>query len=402
MSFHGFISVSFFSQVVCRTCYHISATGEPEQPRLLPSSQLISAPPTSIAPAAIIPKYATPEPDEQQTGKRADTGSSSNTDTSSDSENDGEQQETTVPKWTAHVDTDDTAGDVPNPDHSNNDDASQSDSKSLEADTVDDAYQSASDDESPAREISPPYQLPKTKNRGKAGHGRSRPLQSATIRAVDSDDSGPQRIRTIQPRRARAPDLPLIFPPIPKRNVSDIISVPAEKISVKGVTAKMFFAKSSLPPKCYEFKVSEKMVPSLPLQVYCSRIDVALLLQAPIEHALLRRIQKSVEKGYRDGLPPHHQESAQMLNPEAGGSQFFVTTTEAFARLSGDEVQAIFRDRHILIPGDSSAPSSFSRKGLAELGSLYAPRDIQCLFIIHHVCLLPHSSLVSEFAESHH
>jgi hypothetical protein len=381
MSFHGFIKVFPFFKVVCLGTYHLTVTGNIGQVALPPSSQ-----PPSIGPSmSTVPPIIT------------------QTETSQDSEDQG------ASSTAQHPDAPGTAGGISDPDHSQNDgplssnysDPQSTDDNNLNpsgshilnpsenddstfsnhADSEGDGDHESTEttDDKVSNQIYAASQTGKKQKHANDMHRPAKPLPSAKITQVDSDDSDSERLPIVRPRRARAPDLPLISPPLPKGNTSDIVSVPADKLSVKGVTAKLFFAESHVPPKDYEFKVSEKMVNSLHFEVlHCTLTSLSSSSQAGIEHNLLKRIQKSIEDGYMNGIPRHHHASAKMLDVRQGSSQFFVTTPEDFAQLSGEDVQGIFRDRHVLIPGGSSKRSSFSRKGLAELGSLYTPRDIQC------------------------
>lgn len=90
-------------------------------------------------------------------------------------------------------------------------------------------------------------------------------------------------------------------------------------------------------------------------------------------------IQQNVERLYRDGQPLHHQDSAAAIeyDPTSETSNFFVTTAEAFDKLDGEQVQAIFRDRNILIPGPAPKDFHFDSQGLGALGSLTTQRQIQ-------------------------
>lgn len=93
----------------------------------------------------------------------------------------------------------------------------------------------------------------------------------------------------------------------------------------------------------------------------------------------MAKIQQSVERLYRDGRPLHHQDSATAIeyDPIGETSNFFVTTAEAFDKLDGEQVQAIFRDRNILIPGPAPKDFHFDSQGLVVLGSLTTKRQIQ-------------------------
>jgi hypothetical protein len=97
------------------------------------------------------------------------------------------------------------------------------------------------------------------------------------------------------------------------------------------------------------------------------------------------KIQQSVERLYQGGRPLHHQDNATDIeyDPTGKTSKFFVTTTEAFNKLDGEQVQAIFRDRNILIPGPAPKDFRFNSQGLVTLGSLTTKREIQGKCISH-------------------
>jgi hypothetical protein len=86
-----------------------------------------------------------------------------------------------------------------------------------------------------------------------------------------------------------------------------------------------------------------------------------------------------VERLYQNGRPLHHLDSARAVHSDLldGRSAFFVTTEAEFQKLKGDQIQAIFRDRHIVIPGPPPDDFHFDHQGLAALGSLTASRQIQ-------------------------
>lgn len=101
-----------------------------------------------------------------------------------------------------------------------------------------------------------------------------------------------------------------------------------------------------------------------------------------MEYPILSEIQSSVERLFKDGKPLHHLDSARALEYDSQASQFFVTSAEDFEKLQAEEVQNIFRDRHILIPGHAPEYIGFDRQGLATLGSLHTQRDIQGEYIL--------------------
>jgi hypothetical protein len=92
---------------------------------------------------------------------------------------------------------------------------------------------------------------------------------------------------------------------------------------------------------------------------------------------MLSEIQTSAERLYQNGTPLHHLDSARSLDYDPQASHFFVTTPEQLEKLTTQEIQEIFRHRHILIPGPPPRDFHFDSQGLATLGSLTAPRQIQ-------------------------
>jgi hypothetical protein len=95
-----------------------------------------------------------------------------------------------------------------------------------------------------------------------------------------------------------------------------------------------------------------------------------------------------MEKLYKDGAPLYHQASAKSLNGPQGSSQFFVTTLEEFSHFKPAQVQAIFRNRHILLLGRPPEGVKFDKDGLSRLGSLTASRFIQGSEILISILLL--------------
>ena len=82
---------------------------------------------------------------------------------------------------------------------------------------------------------------------------------------------------------------------------------------------------------------------------------------------------------YEGDRPRHHQDSAKSLDYQEGLSQFFITSLEDFSRLQPAQVQEVFRNRHIVIPGQPPEDFKFDKRGLSRLASLRAPMNIQGL-----------------------
>ena len=92
---------------------------------------------------------------------------------------------------------------------------------------------------------------------------------------------------------------------------------------------------------------------------------------------MLAEIQANVKRLFQQDKPLHHLDSARALEYDPKGSVFYVTTTQEFDKLDADQIQEIFRRRHILIPGTPEQDVRFDRIGLATLGSFKATREIQ-------------------------
>jgi hypothetical protein len=91
-----------------------------------------------------------------------------------------------------------------------------------------------------------------------------------------------------------------------------------------------------------------------------------------------------VEHLYQNSRPLHHQDSASSLEyvPQSGASAFFVTTIDKLEKLDGEQVQAIFRCRNILISGPAPKDFRFDSQGLANLGPLNVERAMQGIYRI--------------------
>jgi len=78
-------------------------------------------------------------------------------------------------------------------------------------------------------------------------------------------------------------------------------------------------------------------------------------------------------------MPPHYQQNATHASFRNQRSRIYVAD-DHFNTLSAHQVQEIFRDRHILLPGAMSTNINFDRQGLLNLGCLTATCDIQGMF----------------------
>jgi hypothetical protein len=88
-------------------------------------------------------------------------------------------------------------------------------------------------------------------------------------------------------------------------------------------------------------------------------------------------MQKLVEANYVNGQPKHHLKSAQSIQPQEGGSIFFVVTFDNFMKMAASDIQQIARHRHILIRNVPQPHYEWGRTSLAQAGSLTHPRDVQ-------------------------
>jgi hypothetical protein len=95
-----------------------------------------------------------------------------------------------------------------------------------------------------------------------------------------------------------------------------------------------------------------------------------------LDYPLFKSIDKSVKSLFKNGQPLHHLISAKSREYDPASSKFFVTNNEELDQMSPQEVQDIFRHRHILVPGKSSG-KKFDRAALRFLGSMTQKRTIQ-------------------------
>jgi hypothetical protein len=99
--------------------------------------------------------------------------------------------------------------------------------------------------------------------------------------------------------------------------------------------------------------------------------------QAELEYGILSDIQTMVKSGFIDGIPPHHQPSARLQEYDENGSSIFVSDWEDFRKLTAAEVQAIFRNRHILVRNGPVEKVDFTLDSLEMLGSVSRPVCLQ-------------------------
>jgi hypothetical protein len=88
-----------------------------------------------------------------------------------------------------------------------------------------------------------------------------------------------------------------------------------------------------------------------------------------LDLSLLEDFDKAIKAGYVDDLPRH------ISRPSS--SAFYVITEADFNKLSVEDIQDIFRNRHFLVTEMSTPTLKFDGKGLSSLTSLSAITDIQ-------------------------
>jgi hypothetical protein len=104
--------------------------------------------------------------------------------------------------------------------------------------------------------------------------------------------------------------------------------------------------------------------------------DDQLKLQRAHEPRLLKEIQVSIEGLYQNGRPLYHLESARSTAYDAQSSIYVVDFVD-FKKMKPRDVQDVFRHRHILVLGVEVDELEFDLPGLATMGSLNVPRQMQ-------------------------
>jgi hypothetical protein len=100
-----------------------------------------------------------------------------------------------------------------------------------------------------------------------------------------------------------------------------------------------------------------------------------------------------VEQGYVDGKPLHHLPSARDREWAQGQSRIFVVEYDEYSRMSTQEVQRIFRDRHILVINQPDRENGeFGLKALSMLGHLDADLEMQGEKELAHCSLFSYDS----------
>jgi hypothetical protein len=83
---------------------------------------------------------------------------------------------------------------------------------------------------------------------------------------------------------------------------------------------------------------------------------------------------------YKDGKPLHYLDSARSVafDPkDRGVSSIFVVDAADFKRMAPQQVQEVFRHRHILVLGVETEAMKFDLVGLGSMGCLNATRSVQ-------------------------
>lgn len=90
-----------------------------------------------------------------------------------------------------------------------------------------------------------------------------------------------------------------------------------------------------------------------------------------------------VMDGFTDGLPPHLLPSARKKEYTPEASSIFVVDFDDFKSMTAQEVQDIFRHRHILVRNGPVETRPFNLESLEMLGSLTTKVSMQGRFRVH-------------------
>jgi hypothetical protein len=83
------------------------------------------------------------------------------------------------------------------------------------------------------------------------------------------------------------------------------------------------------------------------------------------------------EQTNKNNCVPHHLPSAMKTVHDLNGSVFFVVRYSDYLQLSNSTIQAIFKDRHILITEvPATSDISFDLYGLGTLAGIHQPIEI--------------------------
>jgi hypothetical protein len=77
------------------------------------------------------------------------------------------------------------------------------------------------------------------------------------------------------------------------------------------------------------------------------------LLKTGIDAETLQRLERQVQEGFIDGVPPHLLPSARSLTYAANSNQsrFFVTPHSEYISLTPETILGVLRKRHIIVHG---------------------------------------------------
>lgn len=93
------------------------------------------------------------------------------------------------------------------------------------------------------------------------------------------------------------------------------------------------------------------------------------LFQVKDDVYLLHVFSEAVRAGFQDGVPPH------IANPEK--SVFAIMSESEYKEKSVEQIQDIFRQKHIIVTDMRTTPLQFDEEGLMTLTNLSTIADIQ-------------------------
>ena len=96
-----------------------------------------------------------------------------------------------------------------------------------------------------------------------------------------------------------------------------------------------------------------------------------------LEYNCLRKIMNMVESRYVNELPRHRLPSARERCLQEGQSSIFVVEWKDFQEMEAQQIQDVFRHRHILVRNWPEKTVKFDRAGLAMLGPLKKQTSFQ-------------------------
>lgn len=99
------------------------------------------------------------------------------------------------------------------------------------------------------------------------------------------------------------------------------------------------------------------------------QFSLGILFQVKEDIAYLEAFDDAINAGFANHLPLHVSDPAN--------SAFIVMTEAEFKERSVEDIQAIYRHKHILVTEMSTSTLKFDGKGLSSLTALSAVTDIQ-------------------------